>query len=152
MNDWGLLGRILLAGLLGYLVGWERHIRGRPAGERTFALLAMGAAAFTVAGVYLAPAEAGRVVAGVATGVGFIGAGLVFRTKPEHIHGLTTAAAVWAVVGLAVLAGFGAYVIAIGGTAAVLLVLESIYIPGLRQLDPARFRHRFRDDESPPSP
>ena len=150
MDEWGLLGRVLLAGLVGYLVGWERHVRGRPAGERTFALLAMGAAGFTVAGTFLAPSEPGKVLAGVATGIGFIGAGLVFRTGGMEVHGLTTATAAWATAALAVIIGLGAYVVGVGSAVAILFLLEIPYAPGLRYLDPRRYAHRFRTDTDPP--
>ena len=105
-DDLTLLGRVLVAAAAGLVVGWERDLRNRAAGGRTFGLMATGAAVFTAAGVGF-PGEAGRVIAGVATGVGFIGAGLVWRGHANDVHGLTTAAAMWAMVAVGVLAGVG---------------------------------------------
>ena len=102
--------RLILAALLGGLLGAERQRAGKAAGLRTHMLVALGAAVFV-----LFPTEAGmgmadlsRVIQGVATGIGFIGAGTILkRTDPEEIQGLTTAANIWltAAVGLAVGAG-----------------------------------------------
>lgn len=139
-------GHLSVAGGLGLLVGWERHIRGRPAGERTFAI---GAAAFTVAGTAF-PSETGRIIAGVATGVGFIGAGVIWHQQADEVHGLTTAAATWAMVGVGVLAGAGLMVLAPLTAALVLFLLELPYAPGVRLLDPRRYEGRFRSDEDLP--
>jgi putative Mg2+ transporter-C (MgtC) family protein len=102
--------RLILAALLGGLLGAERQRAGKAAGLRTHMLVALGAAVFV-----LFPTEAGmgmadlsRVIQGVATGIGFIGAGTILkRTDTEEIQGLTTAANIWltAAVGLAVGAG-----------------------------------------------
>lgn len=142
-------GHLSLAGGLGLLVGWERHIRGRPAGERTFALLTIGAAAFTVAGIAF-PSETGRIIAGVATGVGFIGAGLIWHEQPQEVHGLTTAAAAWAMVAVGVLAGAGSLILAALTAALLVVLLELPYAPGVRRLDPRRYAERFRSDEDIP--
>src|SRR5207247_7503991 len=74
-----LFGRVALAAGLGYLIGLERQLRGKAAGDRTFALLAMGAAALVAMAIELFPLSADRVIQGVATGVGFLGAGVIFR-------------------------------------------------------------------------
>jgi len=95
-SEWELLGRMALATGLGYAIGFEREWRGKPAGERTFALIALGAAGFTAIGVEAFPASAEKVIAGVVTGVGFLGAGLIFREATGGILGLTTASAAWA--------------------------------------------------------
>ena len=101
-SDLTLLARVVVAAAAGLVVGWERDLRNRVAGGRTFGLMATGAAVFTVSGVAF-PGEAGRVIAGVATGIGFIGAGLVWRGHANDVHGLTTAAAIWAMVAVGVL-------------------------------------------------
>ena len=105
-----VVARVLVAAILGALLGWERERAGKPAGLRTHMLVALGAALFV-----LFPAEAGmgiadlsRVIQGVATGIGFIGAGTILkRPEPEHVEGLTTAASIWltAAIGMAVGAG-----------------------------------------------
>jgi putative Mg2+ transporter-C (MgtC) family protein len=144
-NDLTLLARVAVAAVAGLVVGWERDLRSRAAGGRTFGLMATGAAVFTVAGVAF-PGEAGRVIAGVATGVGFIGAGLVWRGHANDVHGLTTAAAVWAMVAVGVLAGVGHPILAAAVTVMVLLLLEIPFTPVIRLLDPARLAHRFRGE------
>lgn len=102
--------RILLAGLLGALLGIQRESWGKPAGLRTHMLVAMGAALFTFAplesGVSL-DAEA-RVVQGIATGIGFIGAGAILKlTREREVEGLTTAAGIWMTAALGMAVGLG---------------------------------------------
>ena len=102
--------RLLLAAGLGGALGYEREQSGKAAGMRTHMLVALGAALFV-----LFPAEAGmdiadlsRVIQGVATGIGFIGAGTILkRAEAEHIEGLTTAASIWltGAIGMSVGAG-----------------------------------------------
>ncbi|NIM05511.1 MAG: MgtC/SapB family protein, partial [Armatimonadetes bacterium] len=97
-------GRLVLAALLGFLIGLEREFRGQAAGERTHALVALGAAAFALISPRGFPGgDATRVAAGVVTGIGFLGAGMILKKEGEKIEGLTTAAGIWAVgaIGLA---------------------------------------------------
>src|SRR5207249_5935901 len=75
--DLVLFGRIVLAAVLGYAVGWEREYRKSTAGDRTFALVAIGAAGITGIGAEFYPASAEKVIAGVVTGLGFLGAGII---------------------------------------------------------------------------
>lgn len=134
-TELAIFGRIALAALLGYAIGFEREYRGKPAGERTFALLSLGSAAFTALGVELFPASAEKVIAGVATGVGFIGAGLIFReVGGGKVAGLTTATSCWAAASIGAIAGAGVYWTAILGTLLVVLILELNRLP---------FLHRF---------
>jgi len=117
-----LVGRLVLAALLGFAIGLERNLTGHPAGARTHALASLGAAAFAIISAYAFPgSDQTRISAGVVTGLGFLGAGLIFREKGEEVQGLTTAAGIWAVgaVGLAI--GVGMY--SIGLTSAVLVGL-----------------------------
>ncbi len=105
-----VVARVAVAALLGALLGWERERAGKAAGLRTHMLVALGAALFV-----LFPAEAGmdiadlsRVIQGVATGIGFIGAGTILkRAESEHVEGLTTAASIWltGAIGMSVGAG-----------------------------------------------
>jgi len=102
--------RLLVAMLVGGIVGFQREHTGKPAGMRTHMLVAMGAALFV-----LAPAEAGmastdvsRVIQGLATGIGFIGAGAILKLGEEReIRGLTSAAAVWMTAAMGVAVGLG---------------------------------------------
>jgi putative Mg2+ transporter-C (MgtC) family protein len=130
-----LLGRASLAALLGFAIGLEREFRGKSAGDRTFALLAFAAAAVTGIGAeVLGPDGASRVIQGVVTGVGFLGAGLIFRRAPGDVRGLTTAASSWAATAIGVVVGMGAYVVATFGAALVLVILELDRIPLLRRI------------------
>jgi putative Mg2+ transporter-C (MgtC) family protein len=105
-----VLVRIVVAAALGALLGEERQRAGKAAGLRTHMLVALASALFM-----LFPIESGmsseglsRIIQGVATGIGFLGAGTILkRTDPEEVHGLTTAAGIWltAAIGLAVGAG-----------------------------------------------
>jgi putative Mg2+ transporter-C (MgtC) family protein len=134
-----LVARVALAALLGYLIGLERAYRGKDAGDRTFALIALGSAAFVGMAVELFPTTADRVVQGVAAGVGFLGAGVIFRAS-GGVHGLTTAAASWSAAAIGSLAGGGLYLAAALITVLALIVLELHQVRFLRTL-------AQRDDE-----
>src|ERR1043166_7785642 len=102
-----LFGKVVLAGLLGFIVGLERGLMGSAAGDRTFSLVAIGSALFTTLAfdVFGGPAgnDPGRVAANVLTGVGFLGGGMILK-EGGTVRGLTTAAGIWAIaaVGMAV--------------------------------------------------
>jgi putative Mg2+ transporter-C (MgtC) family protein len=129
-----LFGRIALAAGLGYLIGLERQLRGKAAGDRTFALLAMGACALVAMSIELFPLSADRVIQGVATDVGCLGAGIIFR-RTERVKGLTTAAAAWAATAIGVLCGARLYLVAGLTTLLTILLLESIALPGLSRFE-----------------
>jgi putative Mg2+ transporter-C (MgtC) family protein len=130
-----ILFRLVLAAVLGALVGFEREVHGRPAGIRTYLILGLGSALIMVLSEYLSydmldklPAESlrvdpGRIAAQAVTGIGFLGAGVILRYK-DTIRGLTTAACVWVVcaIGLAIGAGFYLYGSAVAGLTVVSLV------------------------------
>lgn len=143
-----LIGRVVLGAVLGYLIGFEREYRGKPAGERTFSLLALGAAGVTGIGVMAFPASAEKVIAGVITGVGFLGAGLIFREggSAGQVTGLTTAASSWAAAAVGILAGAGSYLAAVATCAIVLIILEVNRLPVYRKLDPTKLRQDEEDD------
>ena len=149
-HDLALFGRIALAAALGYALGWEREVRGHPAGSRTFALVAAGSAGFTAIAVDAFPSTAEKLIAGVVTGIGFIGAGVVLRDPTGHVRGLTTAAAIWSIAAVGVIAGAARFVLAALVAVLFLLVLEMPSVPLLKRLDPARWAHRFTDDNPPP--
>ena len=149
-HDLELFGRIALAALLGFVVGWEREVRGQLAGDRTFTLVSMGAAAFTALSVDAFPGTAEKLIAGIVTGVGFIGAGVVLRTPRGELRGLTTAAAIWAMAAVGVISGASRPMLATLCAALVLLILELRHVPGLRFLDARRYVGRFRNDAAPP--
>ncbi len=105
-SDLYFASQLLLAAALGALLGWERERRGRPAGIRTHLLVTVSSALFTIIGLAFDPTSPMRIAAGVVTGVGFLGAGMIIRDQ-GGVHGLTTAASIWgaAAVGTAVAVG-----------------------------------------------
>jgi putative Mg2+ transporter-C (MgtC) family protein len=149
-HELSMFGRMALAALFGYAVGWEREIRGKAAGERTFALIALGAAGFTALGVENFPASAEKIIAGVATGVGFLGAGIIFRQEGGNVMGLTTAASSWAAAAIGVLVGAGEYVTGLLATLLVLLILEIDNLPVIRRIDAHRKTNGGGRSAAPP--
>ncbi|MCD6508210.1 MgtC/SapB family protein [Candidatus Poribacteria bacterium] len=115
-----MLGRILLSILLGGSVGLERELHGRAAGFRTHILVCLGATIITLASTKLYPGFAnltsnnvvridpGRIAAGIVTGIGFLGAGVIVRSG-KALRGLTTAASIWFTAGLGIVIGLGLY-------------------------------------------
>jgi putative Mg2+ transporter-C (MgtC) family protein len=148
VGDLEAIARIALGAALGLLIGLERLLRGNPAGPRTFALLGMGAAAFAV--VASGINNDGRVIAGVATGVGFIGAGMIFHDSERGIVGFATAAACWATVADGVLAGLGRELVAIVVAAMAILVLEGQYFGLTEWVARHKGWHRIERDSDPP--
>lgn len=128
--DLELVGRLLLAALLGFIIGFERERARQPAGQRTHALVALGATTFAIISVAaFRGADPARIAAGVATGLGFLGAGIILhKTEQMEIRGLTTAAGIWTVGGIGIAIGAGMYVLGIASAALVglILVLERI--------------------------
>ena len=116
--------RLVLALLLGGLVGIERESHGRPAGFRTHILVSMGSALVMIVSAYAFPgsSDPGRIAAQVVSGIGFLGAGTIMR-EGATIRGLTTAASLWTVAGIGLTVGAGFYFSAILGTILVVLTL-----------------------------
>ena len=141
ISDSEIIRRLLLAAVLGALLGLERELRQKSAGLRTNILIAVGSALFTIASIVLAPAGADptRIAAQIVTGVGFLGAGAIMRTG-EHVQGLTTAAAVWVNAAVGVAAGGGHYHLAFLGAAVTLLVL--IVLPPIEGFIDRRFARK----------
>jgi putative Mg2+ transporter-C (MgtC) family protein len=115
--DLELMLRILMAFVLGGVIGYERETTQRPAGLRTHMLVAAGSAAFTIVSIYAFVGQGtvrdpARVAAQIVTGVGFLGAGTIWRTS-STVRGLTTAASIWLVAAVGMLVGTGLYVLAI---------------------------------------
>jgi putative Mg2+ transporter-C (MgtC) family protein len=147
VHDLALFGRIALGAGLGYLIGFEREARGQAAGDRTFALVALGAAAFTAIAIDAFPETAEKLIAGIPAGIGFIGGGLMLQRVDEGVvKGLTTAAAVWSAAAVGVIAGGGRLVLATLSTLLVILALELREIPGIRILDARRYAIKMPPD------
>ena len=108
--------RLLLAIALGAIIGYQRERSSKAAGLRTHTLISLGAALFTVVSIFgfSGAVDPSRVAAGVVVGVGFIGAGVIFRgMRGEGVAGLTTAASIWASAGVGLAAGAGLWLIAV---------------------------------------
>ncbi|MGB7534001.1 MAG: MgtC/SapB family protein [Halobacteriota archaeon] len=117
-----MIARLLLAVVLGILVGTEREMVHKPAGLRTHALVSLGACLFTVVSIDYFDVDPARIAAGIVTGIGFIGAGSIIAEK-GHVHGVTTAASLWCVAAIGLAVGVGAYVLAVVSSALVFGVL-----------------------------
>jgi putative Mg2+ transporter-C (MgtC) family protein len=115
--------KLVIALLLGALVGLEREWHKKPAGLRTHMLVSMGACLFTMVSVTSFDADPARIASGIVTGIGFIGAGSIIGSR-ARIRGLTTAATLWitAAIGLAI--GASLYIPAVVGAVLVFLVLQ----------------------------
>ncbi len=159
MQMWEIPIRLLLAILIGVIIGVEREKKNRPAGMRTHVLVCTGAALIAVAecrvmmlvmetnlanpdsGITVAM---GRMCAQVVSGVGFLGAGTIFVTQ-KKIAGLTTAASLWCAACLGITAGLGLYVIATSGAIVVIVVLtllqKVIHVHQINRLEVV-FYHR----------
>lgn len=125
-----LLGRLLLAAVLGGVIGLEREASGKPAGFRTNLLICVGAALLTelsvtvgqVAGSRTVVADPGRIAAQIVSGIGFLGAGTIIQAR-GNVVGLTTAATLWVVAAIGMAVGARAYVEAVGTTFLVIVAL-----------------------------
>jgi len=116
--------RLVLATALGGAIGLQRELSGKEAGLRTNMLISLGAATFTILSVLAFPGgDPSRIAAGVVTGIGFIGAGVILHRTGGAVIGLTTAATIWAVAGIGVAVGAGQYIISVAATALVLIIL-----------------------------
>jgi putative Mg2+ transporter-C (MgtC) family protein len=121
-DQWAMVGRLAVAAALGALVGLEREYRAYPAGIRTMALVCMGSTLFADAG-RLFGGDEGRIAAQIVTGIGFLGAGLMFR-EGLSIKGVTTAATIWAVAGIGIAVAIEAYIVAVFGALFAVVILE----------------------------
>jgi putative Mg2+ transporter-C (MgtC) family protein len=121
-TDWLLvITKIVLATALGYLIGLERELHGKVVGTRTISLIAIGAALFMLISPSMLEGDNSRIVAQVVSGIGFLGAGIIFKDG-DSIKGLTTAATVWCAAAIGCLCGFGMFAEAILGTIAIMTV------------------------------
>ncbi len=140
--------RLIIASLLGAMIGLEREIHAHPAGMRTHLLVSLGSAAFTVLSIFFFQSPAGpngtlptdpsRIAAQIVSGIGFLGAGAILKYGTS-VRGLTTAASLWATAGVGMAAGAGAWVVAIVTT--VLIVFS------LGPLNWVIARFRLREDQ-----
>ena len=120
--------RLLIAAVMGSVIGYERERASKPAGLRTNILVCMGAALFTITSIYGfagldAPADPSRIAAGIVVGVGFLGAGVILHSE-KGVAGLTTAATVWSVAALGLAVGCGLYLVAVVTAVLILVALR----------------------------
>ncbi len=126
-----VLVRLVAATLIGAALGLNREIRGKPAGLRTHAMVALGTALVTLTGVELAGHDGefdsdsvSRIIQGITAGIGFLGGGTILKSDSgEHISGLTTAASLWVVACLGIACGVGLWQMAVVAVVLALLVL-----------------------------
>lgn len=132
-NDWLTLGgRLALALAIGGVIGWEREVTGKAAGLRTHMLVSLGAALFVLLPLQVSDSldanALSRVVQGVATGVGFLGAGEILHRSSQEgkpvVRGLTSAAAIWTTAALGITAGCGLWQVTLLGGLSGLFVLR----------------------------
>jgi putative Mg2+ transporter-C (MgtC) family protein len=135
-NDWlGLTFRIMIACLMGGVIGWNREAAGKPAGLRTHMLVSLGAALLVMTPLMINPNPSifqdalSRAIQGVATGVGFLGAGEILQRVPSSskasVKGLTSAATIWVTAALGVLAGCGFWQLCLLGTGIAFVILSA---------------------------
>lgn len=121
-TDWlTVITKIVLATALGYLIGMERELHGKVVGTRTVSLIAIGSALYVLMSPSIIGGDNSRIIAQVVSGIGFLGAGIIFKDG-DTVKGLTTAATVWCAAAIGCLIGFGMFAEAILGTAAIMTV------------------------------
>jgi putative Mg2+ transporter-C (MgtC) family protein len=144
--------RLVVATLIGSGIGLDRELRHKPAGLKTHALVALGAALMTVIGTSMTDiwhpdmTVVSRIIQGIMAGVGFLGGGAILKSNDEIVRGLTTAASLWLAASLGIATGAGEFAAALIALAIALIVL--IFGNALEQ----RFRRPPRATSSPPRP
>lgn len=141
--------RLVVALLIGAVIGLERELQRMPAGFRTHALVSLGSAIFTVISAYAFTgpgSDPTRIAAQIVSGVGFLGGGAILHYGGT-VRGLTTAASLWAVAGVGMAAGAGLYVVAVVGGVLVIVALEVF-----QRLERAAKRRFDWPTAKPPSP
>ncbi len=122
--------RLLLAATLGGIIGWDRELDSKPAGLRTNMLVSLGAALIILgtlqSGLSLENGNlVGRSIQGIVTGVGFVGAGAIFKHN-QVVHGLTTATAIWISAALGIVSGLGLWQLGLMGLGFTVIILRVI--------------------------
>lgn len=127
MTDIEIIAKLLLAALLGGIIGYIRERYGKAAGLRTHIMVCFGSTLFTLVSLYMATAfnevDPSRIASMVVSGIGFIGAGAILR-EGGAVKGLTTASSIWAVAAIGLAVGVGMYSAAIAATVIAVVVLE----------------------------
>lgn len=121
--DYEILVRFLLSALFGGIVGIEREYRSKSAGFRTMIMISVGSCFFTMMSMFMGgPGTGDRIASNVVTGIGFLGAGVIFRSE-SRVNGITTAATIWAVAAVGMGIGAGHYFASALGSVIIIVVL-----------------------------
>jgi putative Mg2+ transporter-C (MgtC) family protein len=136
--------KILLSLAIGGCIGWEREYQGKSAGLRTMIVICMGSAFFTIFSIYLGfiGHTPDRIASNIITGIGFLGAGIIFREE-NKVTGMTTAATIWITAALGMGIGGGYYLVSVIGTLVVLAVLLSL-VPVQQWIDHSNQSRTYR--------
>ena len=120
-----IVAQLIIALFLGAVIGYERETDANAAGIRTYAAVTLGAALFTLIGIHSTDSTAaGRIVANIITGIGFLGAGIIYKDSVKgSTLGLTTASSIWATAGVGVAVAYNMYLIAVAATVAIYFLL-----------------------------
>lgn len=122
--------QVVAAVLLGGFIGWEREWHGREAGIRTYGAVSLGACVFALISTHVTTGNNPHVIAaGVVTGIGFLGAGVILHDR-GNVVGLTSAATLWATASIGMATGYGMYVLAVLVSLLVFGLLSLHHIPG----------------------
>lgn len=124
-HQFSMITSLIVAAMLGFVVGVEREFVRKEAGIKTYALVTLGAALFTVISFDPNFPDPSRIISQIVVGIGFIGAGIIIFHQ-NKIHGLTTAAGLWVMAGVGVAAGMRQYTLAVAGTFIVLFILLAL--------------------------
>ncbi|WP_379087709.1 MgtC/SapB family protein [Pedobacter sp. UC225_65] len=135
----GEINKFLLATLLCGLIGVEREFRNKQAGLKTMIMIGLGATLFTILSVKIGLSSQDRIASNIVTGIGFLGAGVIFK-EDNQVKGLTTACVIWIVAAIGMAIGAGYYEQAIGVTIVVLLAL--LIFPFVENFVERRFTKR----------
>ncbi len=146
-----ILLRTLLAAVLGAAIGWERRTAGVPVRGRAITLTTMTAAALTAVGAEMHQREAARIVAGIVTGIGFLGAGVILRTATGEVRGQATAAGLWAMSGVGIIIGAGHEVLGIILALLAYVTLAWDEWPIVHRLRQRQAKRQAEDTDSPQS-
>ena len=113
-----IVAKILASLALGSIIGFDRERHGKNAGIRTYAAVSVGSTIFTSVAAHMLtdPSAASRIVANVVTGVGFLGAGIIYSDQKGTSRGLTTAATVWCTAAVGIAVGLDMFIIAVAAT------------------------------------
>lgn len=141
---WEILGRVLLAFSLGALIGWERERHGKHAGIRTYGAIGLGSCVFGLISHSIDHADPTRIAAQVVTGIGFLGAGVIFNSG-KLVVGLTTAAGLWSMAAIGLAVAFGQYAVAILSTIVLFCIL---YMPEISWWEKVSAKRKRRGQEN----